>query len=286
MESFTTFYEKRERNPLRKKELAGGGTNLDYVNRLKDVLPPERQEQIRKMEELGVEPERIETFKVAKLKEWQKHLNTYLRPKIDNKEYTKILERFGIQVFVDRTIDKSFVNPYNLRILKESLDHLVIDYKDILPNRKPRIIITDMNKNPEAKIESSTGLDSITKGFYYQRLIFIDFNRIKDKNLFVHEYAHYVADLIPSQTEKILQDEYKKMLDSYFQRNTRMKNLEGISKLKVRNRVAKKLGLPTPYSTVNYDEFFAEVITHWKKLPNNPHVYRFKTAMKKVLNRL
>ena len=32
----------------------------------------------------------------------------------------------------------------------------------------------------------------------------------------------------------------------------------------------------------NFDEFFAEIITHWKKMPNNVNTYRFKQAVKKV----
>jgi hypothetical protein len=76
------------------------------------------------------------------------------------------------------------------------------------------------------------------------------------------------------------------MLSSYFEKKTRRKSLKGKNNEELRIKVAEKLGLPSPYSTVNFDEWFAEVISHWKKMPNNANSYRFKTAMKKILTRI
>jgi len=285
MDSFQTFFERRERNPLRKKELEGTQSYLDYVNQNKDILSPEKEEQIQKMEELGVEPERIETFRKAKLAEREKELKKYLQPKITNK-HNKILTRFGIEVYTDETVGKDFTNPYNLKMLNFSINHLVLNYKDILPNRKPKIIISDMKKNPLAKGKWATGETDTPPGLYYRRMIYIDQYYVDDPDLLVHEYAHFVADRIPKQTEKILQKEYTNMLSSYFEKKTRRKSLKGKNNEELRIKVAEKLGLPSPYSTVNFDEWFAEVISHWKKMPNNANSYRFKTAMKKILTRI
>jgi hypothetical protein len=43
---------------------------------------------------------------------------------------------------------------------------------------------------------------------------------------------------------------------------------------------------PSAYSVSNPDEFFAEIITNWKNVPNNVATYKFKNAVKKVITRL
>ena len=107
-----------------------------------------------------------------------------------------------------------------------------------------------------------------------------------DYDTLVHEYAHYVADRIPTQTEPMLKAEYKKMLDEYFEKTTRRKALEGSRNEKHRVAMAQKLGLPTSYAASNFDEWFAEIISHWKQLPNTKESYRFKAAVKQVLMRI
>ena len=59
-------------------------------------------------------------------------------------------------------------------------------------------------------------------------------------------------------------------------------------KLKERMEIAKKLGLPSEYAFNNFDEFFAEIIANWKEFSKNssPITYRFKQAVKSVLNTL
>ena len=43
---------------------------------------------------------------------------------------------------------------------------------------------------------------------------------------------------------------------------------------------------PSAYSVSNPDEFFAEIITNWKNVPNNVATYKFKNAVKQVITRL
>jgi hypothetical protein len=76
------------------------------------------------------------------------------------------------------------------------------------------------------------------------------------------------------------------MLDEFFERKTRRKNLEGKRNEKLRSQLAKKMGLPSDYAATNFDEWFAELITHWKKLPKDRASYRFKQILKKVITRL
>jgi uncharacterized membrane-anchored protein YjiN (DUF445 family) len=130
------FFEKRIRNPLRKKELEDSGrtSNMDYVKSVENELPPEEIKKISKMVENGVDEESIEKFKNAKLAEYQKKLrNDYLRKKSDTK-HKLIMNKWGIQVFRDSLADGDFsTNSYNYRMLNFSLRNLVKDYKDILP---------------------------------------------------------------------------------------------------------------------------------------------------------
>jgi hypothetical protein len=289
MIKFITFFEKRMRNPLRKKQLEDEGrmSNPDYIKSVENELPKEELKKIEKMEKAGVEPDRIEAFKKGKLEIHQKQLNQdYLRTKMD-KKHIPIMNKFGIQIFKDSLANGDFSeNSYNYRMLNFSLQHLVKDYKDILPNRKPKIIITDLKKNPLSKKSDVQGNSSDTAGLYYDRLIYLDHYQLDNPDLLVHEYAHFVADRIPNQYEPLIRKEYNKMLQSYFERRTSRKNLEGAKNEQHRAAMAQKLGLPSEYSTTNFDEFFAELIMSWKGLPNNTHTYRLKTMLKKVLTRL
>jgi len=289
MIKFITFFEKRIRNPLRKRQLEDEGrmSNPDYIKSVENELPKEELKKIKKMEKAGVEPDRIEAFKKGKLELHQQELKrNYLRAKID-KKHIPIMNKWGIQVFKDSLADGDFSeNSYNYRMLNFSLRHLVKDYKDILPNRKPKIIVTDMKKNPLAKGVDVQGNSSIPAGLYRDRLIYLDHYQLDNPDLLIHEYAHFLADRIPAQYEPLIRKEYNKMLRSYFERRTSRKNLEGAKNEQHRAAMAKKLGLPTEYSTVNFDEFFAELIMSWKSLPNNTHAYRLKTMLKKILTRL
>ena len=76
MFSFQLYFERRERNPLRKKELEAQGVSRyrDYVEYEKERLPRKEKEKIRKMKKLGVEPERIESFRQSKVGEREAEL--------------------------------------------------------------------------------------------------------------------------------------------------------------------------------------------------------------------
>jgi hypothetical protein len=288
MIKFQLYYERRERNPLRKRELEsqGVGTNYDYVQKEKEKLPKERQSQIRKMKKLGVEPERIETFKQAKIAEREKELkDQYFRTKIISPEL--LFEKFGIKVYKDGYTTEDFApGSYRVRLLNITITNLIRNFKDILPNRKPSIIVTNTAKNPVTAGVSVTGTKESPPGVYHDRYIYLDENYVDDYDILVHEYAHFITGRIPKQTEPLLKVEYKKMLDEYFEKATRRKALEGARNEKHRVAMAAKLGLPTNYAASNFDEWFAEIITHWKNLPNTRESYRFKTAVKQVLTRI
>lgn len=288
MINFELYYERRERNPLRKREIEaqGLGTNYDYVEREKENLSKERKSQIRKMKKLGVEPERIEIFKQAKIAEREKELKKeYLRTKITSSEL--LFQKFGVKVFKDKYATENLSpGSYRYRMLDFIVTKLIRYFKDILPNRKPTIVVTDTKKNPLTMEVSVTGDKGFPPGVYYDRLIYIDQNYVDDYDVLVHEYAHFVAYRIPKQTEPMLKAEYKKMLDEYFERTTKRKALEGYRNKKHRILMAQKLGLPSNYASANFDEWFAEIITYWKSLPNTKESYRFKTAVKQVLTRI
>jgi hypothetical protein len=289
MLTFKMFFEKRIRNPLRKKELEDSGrtSNMDYVKSVENELPPEEIKKISKMVENGVDEESIEKFKNAKLAEYQKKLRSdYLRKKPDTK-HKLIMNKWGIQVFRDSLADGDFsTNSYNYRMLNFSLRNLVKDYKDILPIRKAKVIITDLKKNPIAKGGDIQGTSAEVGGLYHDRKIYIDHYSLDQPELLIHEYAHFLADRVPKQYEPLIKKEYQGMLESYFEKKTKRKTLEGKRNEIHREEMAKRLGLPSVYSATNFDEFFAEVIMHWKNLPNNVHTYRFKTMMKKILTRV
>lgn len=288
MIKFQLYFERRERNPLRKRELEaqGVGTNYDYIQKEKKKLPKERQSQIRKMKKLGVEPERIETFKQAKIAEREKELKgQYFRTKINKPEL--LFDKFGIKVYTDSYASEDFSpKSYGYRMINFAVTKLVRDLKDVLPNRKPRIVITDTDKNPVTAGVNITGAKESPAGAYHDRIIYLDQNYVDDYDVLVHEYAHYVADRIPKQTEPLLKAEYKKMLDEYFEKATRRKALEGSRNEKHRVAMAQRLGLPSDYAASNFDEWFAEIIRFWRSLPNTKESYRFKTAVKQVLTRI
>ena len=288
MKSFLTFFEKRERNPLRKKELEGTYNYRDWVEDEKNNLEPSDKRKVRKMEKLGVEPERIQTWKDYKLKEREKQLkNTWYRTKINKP--TLILDISGIKVYTDQyaTIDFS-EGTVARQAVKNVIKMLVNNYRDIIPNRKPKFIITDTSENPYTKGVNVTGSGDDPAGAYRDRLIYIDQMSSDDYKIYVHEYAHFLESRVSTQVEEFLQEEYKKMLDGFFRsiKQRKRENLEGAENEKYRRMIANKLGLPTDYAASNHSEWFAELITYWKKMPNNKATYRFRQIMKKIINRL
>lgn len=288
MESFSTFFERRERNPLRKKELVGVPNNKEWIEDEKSKLPRKDASKIRKMEKLGVEPGRIQTWKDYKVQEREKELNdTYLRDKIETP--ILILDIFGIKVYTDQYASYDFSKgSINLRAIENTVKKIVRDYKDIIPNRKPKFIITNSSNNPRTKGVNITGSGADPAGAYRDRLIYIDEKYSDDYEIYTHEYAHFLEKRVSRQMEQFLREEYKNMLDGFFRsiKQRKRENLEGAENEKYRKAIAKKLGLPTDYSATNHSEWFAELIAHWKNIPNNKATYRFKQIMKKIINRI
>jgi hypothetical protein len=286
-ETFKVFFERRERNRLRKQELqdAGVPNYKDWVEQEKENLPPEQADKIKKMEELKVPSELINRFQNAKKEEYEKSLKSdYFRKKVEG---NLLFNLSGIKVYVDKYVDQDFSeNSLNHRTLKGIIQTLVIDYKDLIPNRKPKIVVTNTKLHPSLKnVNIVGGIDS-PPGAYQDRIIYLDQFHVDNINILIHEYAHFLSDRMSKQVEPFLRNEYKKMLDEFFERKTRRKNLEGKRNEKLRSQLAKKMGLPSDYAATNFDEWFAELITHWKKLLKDRASYRFKQILKKVITRL
>jgi len=215
------------------------------------------------------------------------------RTKIDGK-YRKIYEHQGIQVFLDRTITSDFSqSSYNMRMVRYSVNALLRELRGIIPNKKGRIVITDVSQNPLVGNNMTTGKSG---GFYRDRIVYIDEFSVDDPNIWKHEYAHYVADLIPKQTEPMLYKAYQELLDSYWKKakKKRRPNLEPedpsfvVSVMKAENmrrNISKKLGFPS-YGLMNEHEFFAVLIENWSSLRNDRNTYKFKSLVKVVLGRL
>lgn len=285
--SFKIFFERRSRNPLRKKELENSGmmSNKEWVEQEKNNLPPEEQAKIDNMEKLNVPPELIDRFKQGKYKEHENKLkNDYLRTKVQG---NLLFDLYGIKVYTDEYVDQDFSkNSLNWRMIRHLVLNLVKNYKDVIPNRKPKIVITNTDKHPRLKNVNIIGGKTAPSGAYHDRIIYIDQFSVDDHSIFIHEYAHFLSDRFPKQIEPMLRGEYKKMLDEFFEKNTKRQKLEGARNAKYRKAMAQKMGLPSDYAASNFDEWFAELIANWKNMPNNVTTYRFKSILKKIIIRL
>jgi hypothetical protein len=287
MDSFQIFFERNERNRLRKQELKDEGVPnyKDWVDQEKENLPPEEADKIKRMEELQVPPELINKFRDAKKVEYEKRLkDDYLRTKVEGE---LLFTDYGIKVFKDKYVDQDFKEgSLNMRTLKRLIHMLVRDYRDLLPNRKPKIVITNTKQHPKLKGVNIIGNNTAPAGVYSDRIIYLDQFSVDDIDTLTHEYAHFLSHRMSKQVEPLLRNEYKKMLDAFFERKTKRKNLEGKRNEQLRKQVADKMGLPSDYAATNFEEWFAELISHWKNLPNNPISYKFKQILKKVITRL
>lgn len=232
----------------------------------------------------------------------QKHIDDggWIPPDPDNRRlkidetYHKIYEYRGVQVFLDKFVTQKFEpNSLNLRTIKFGVNNLLNEMRGIIPNKNPRIIITDISKNPHVGSNMTRGKSN---AFYYDRLIWIDQMYIDEYNLWWHEAAHYVADLVPTQTMPLLLKAYKELLDLYYKKVKKKSrlNLEPenpklySSVLEAENwrkKISKKIGFPE-YGLMNESEFFAVLIENWKYFPNNKQSYKFKQLVKSVLARL
>ena len=88
------------------------------------------------------------------------------------------------------------------------------DIKDILPNKKPRIVITDKTLNPKFRGTYTENPPAV----YMDRIIYIDQYKVNNPDYFTHEYAHFIADLIPEQSFPLLEKAYNEFIDKYWKR--------------------------------------------------------------------
>lgn len=277
MSLFKSLVE-RVKNPLRKKELSQTIQDSDVY--VKDFLKT-KEDNMASLKKKN--PETVEKY-LKKLGDLKK--DTYFRSKIGSDKFVKLFTIQGFD-FYFRKDDPILNTPSVLKIkrqLQKTIPIFLSNIKGVLPIRRPKFVI--------GEITEPVGPNKIdAAGYYFNRVIYIDDFKVGDVDLFVHEYAHYIADLIPTQTEPMLIREYENMLDKYFRsiKKSRRNSVDDTptkSNEKQRMAIAKKLGFPSQYGLSNFDEFFAEIITHWKKMPNNVNTYRFKQIVKQVITRL
>lgn len=289
---FKVFTEKRVSNPLRKTDLAQSGstpyTDPIHAEDWKDIIKysddvdigaPEWIPIKRQYEKLRVTlPPRAEQYLDQEAK---KYIDRIKRP--STRDYKKIYECYGLQVFADlENLSGDFSpNSRNLSLIKDAVNKMLLYIKDIIPNRKPKIIITDLGKNKYTKNTYSNE----AAGLQFSKNIFIDEKYLDDPVYYIHEYAHQLTDSIPTQTNSMLVKAYKDMLDLYFKKVKKRKIQPEEINDNIRRKISQKLGFPM-YGLTNPDELFAIIIENWKKFPNNALTYRFKSIVKDIITRL
>lgn len=211
-----------------------------------------------------------------------------LRDTIKSNKYELFFRHGPIKFFIDKN-DPILNTPGRIKLLrdlKSSVNIFLDSIKGIVPLKAPRFILRDLSKDKAAFGASAANRNELAPAYYMDRIIYLDFGSVEEPNYMTHEYAHYIADLIPKQSEPILKKEYEDMLDGFFSDKRKRTSMGGQHNINHRIRIADKLGLPSDYSVTNFDEWFAEIITYWKNIPNNVNTYKFKNAVKKVITRL
>ena len=212
------FLERHERNILRKRKLAAaniqpnftspadlekqGEDYLDFIKNAPleptDVQAKEIRDQYEKLKQRL--PPRAEQFLQGKKEE---HISDIKKPTVD-KSSIKVYEREGIQVFADQYVqDQNFsVGSYNYNLIRAITNKLINHLRGLLPNRKPRIIITDISKNPVVRAHSSQHTPAA--GIEYGGLIYLDKNQFDGEQLWFHEVAHFIAEKAGGRAEKAI----------------------------------------------------------------------------------
>lgn len=298
MISYKLFLERKIRNPLRKKALANFGeipyTSPDFIEGYKNYF---RLNDIEDVEDKDwrVKAKYDNLFRSSEAlaekyldSEVLKIINDLKRPTTRN--YKKILENQGVQVFIDEENleDVNYApGSYNYRMVNSSVINMLQYIREILPNRKPKIVITDLSKNKYTTDTNNTLKDGAA-GMEFSKLIFIDWRSIDEPATYIHEYAHLLTDRIPSQSKMLLVKSFVGLINEYYSKMKKRTIKPGESS-RISNRVlanvATKLGFPE-YGTRNPDEFFAVVIEKWKELPKNKAGYKFKSLVKNILTRI
>ncbi len=206
------------------------------------------------------------------------------------KKYQKVLERRGFRIFVDQYVDPAQYD-YIYHLSLSGIAGVHKHFRKIglpITTKKVPVIFSDFSKNP--KIKNDKALKNVP-AFYQNKAIYMDQYSVDDHYLWIHEYAHYLSYVIPDRFMDYATEEYRKMLSEYFKhyvgKKTKRENLESsyYDNPKHREMMAKKLGLPSPYSTTNMDEFFAEMISYWHEIPNNKLTFQLKKIVRQILQR-
>jgi hypothetical protein len=206
------------------------------------------------------------------------------------KNMTLILEKGGFRVYIDKDTN-SVLYDYIEHLSKACINKLYEHFKDLFsknmvksPKNVP-VLVTSFEKYKG--FEKNSGIYDIST-----KMIYINENHVDDDTVWIHEYAHYISYLIPDRFLDYAIDEYKKMLSDYFQhfvqKKTKRKTLETRrhNNEMHREQMAKYLGLPSEYSSTNADEFFAEMLENWNKIPTNKLTFKLKQTIRKILMRL
>jgi hypothetical protein len=287
MDSFEMFFE-RVKNPLRKAEVSKTTKNKSSIVKglvTKAKNKPSFQEYSKNFPTRAAK--NIENIE-------NKYKSKLFRPSLTPDKYVKVNIK-GFDVYFDKDLpmvedEAAFYKA--TQTLTRTINKALSKYiKGIVPIRKPKIVITDLSGEDAAYASGGS-----TPAYYENRLIFIDEYKINKPKLFIHEYAHYLADRVGTQTRPLLIKAYNDMLDDYYNKISKEKidlqdrktdsNLEAKNKLRERRRIAKAVGFPGQYGLNNFDEFFAELITNWTTMRKNPVTYKFKQTIKNVISRV
>lgn len=290
MDSFEIFFEK-VKNPLRKKRLQRRKYRLDNLEAFNNKIEEIKEDPtFKKMSEKF--PERASKYIEKKKTELAPF---YLKPKLNPNDHV-VVKLQGFDVFFDKSLPFTD-NPTEFAKVKRRLNSTIYSAKNVylkglLPIRKPKIVVSDLSSFEDIAFRSDQSLS----GFYRDGVIYIDEYSVHDTDTFVHEYSHFLADRVKSQTQTALRKAYNNMLDAYYNElNKKRIDLKdkrtdspktSAKKLQEREAIAQKLGFPSEYGLNDFDEFFAELMVNWKSMPLNAITYRFKKSVKEIINRL
>jgi hypothetical protein len=284
MIDFLTFLERKERNPLRKRELEKSN-RVDNKKWVDDKSKDMSEVDSNQLKADYLSPKIGENHKILLQREGIRvYTDEYVTIDHDKNSEMYYLMLEHVNILLGRQNKSSAKNSLKPSHKKSNLPDQAYNFRDILPNKKPKVVITDFETNPVANNMGSSA------GFYFKKTIFLDQNSLNHEHLLIHEYAHYLADSIPIRTRKILEDAYKNLLTDYFkmrgQKGTSRNSLEGDVNEKHRIAMAKHLGLPSDYASTNFGEWFAEFISHWRTFKQKPQTkewYKMKQMVKKAL---
>ena len=266
---------------------------------MKELKTPSKQSIFKRELSKKLKQQKVQdTYKLLKLRDpnyadkflkqtEEKLRNRILKPTVSKRNYIKFVIQ-GIEINIKK--DEKFLNtPSRIKVinqLEETVPEFLKKVYGILPLRRPKIVVTDIKDENIAYDPTD-----IVPAYYSRGVIYLDKDYTNRPDFLLHEYAHFVADSIPKQSYPILLKAYVEMLDEYYRRIKKKKTyrLQDTKKENYklqREKIAKLMKWPSAYSVSNPDEFFAEIITNWKNMPNNVATYKFKNAVKQVITRI